>query len=113
MANQRLDAWEREAALRPELSYTVRTADDVALLAKPEAGEWSMWTCPNSLRDTEVQANLQIVEKDPTYESGSQPEIRLTQPDGDDRPAIAGDEEVDEALDLEEAEGRAANGGRP
>ena len=113
MANQRLDAWEREAALRPELSYTVRTADDVALLAKPEAGEWSMWTCPNSLRDTEVQANLQIVEKDPTYESDSQPEIRLTQPDGDDRPAIAGDEEVDEALDLEEAEGRATNGGRP
>ena len=113
MANQRLDAWERERALRPELSYTLRTADDVALLARPEAGEWSMWTCPNSLRDTEVQANLQIIEKDPTYESGSQPEIRLTQPGGDDRTVIANDEEVQEAIDLEDAEGRAANGSRP
>ena len=113
MANQRLDAWERERALRPELSYALRTADDVALLARPEAGEWSMWTCPNSLRDTEVQANLQIIEKDPTYESGSQPEIRLTQPAGDDRPEIASDEEVHEAIDMEEAEDRAANGSRP
>ena len=113
MANHFLDAWERESALRPELSYARRTAGDVALLARPEAGDWSMWTCPNSLRDTEVQANLQIFEKDPTYESGSQPEIRLTQSGDDDRAAIASDEEVHEALALDEAEDRAANGGRP
>ena len=113
MAAQRLDAWEREAALRPELSYTVRTSNDVALLARPEAGDWNMWTCPNSLRDTEVQANLQIVETDPTYESSSQPEFRLAGAGNDDRTVIASDEEVGEAIEVDEAEGRAAGGTRP
>ena len=112
MADQRLDAWERARALRTELSYTVRTADDVPLLARPEAGEWDMWTCPNSLRDTEVQANLQIVEQDPTYESGSQPEIRLAQRVSDDRTAIASDEEVQEAIEADDAEKRAGDGVR-
>ena len=76
----------------------------MALLWKPEAGDWDMWTCPNSLRDTEVQANLQIIEEDPTYESGSQPQITLGLPPGDDRPTVAGDEDVDEAIAADEAE---------
>ena len=113
MANRRLDAWDREAALRPQLSYAERTAGDVALLTKPEAGDWDIWTCPNSLRDTEVQANLQILEEDPTYESGSHPDITLGQPGGDDRTATAEDEEVDEAVEADEAEARAAKRGRP
>src|SRR5439155_7649662 len=75
MAERRLDQWERLAALRPDLSYTRRTADDVPLLRKPEAGDWDAWTCPNSLRDTEVSVNLQIAEEDPTYESGAQPAL--------------------------------------
>ena len=104
MANKRLDAWDREAALRPDLSYAKRTAEDVALLWKPEAGDWDMWTCPNSLRDTEVQANLQIIEEDPTYESGSQPRFTLGLPPGHDRPTVAGDEDVDEAIAADEAE---------
>ena len=104
MANKRLDAWNTEAALRPDLSYARRTPADVALLWKPEAGDWDMWTCPNSLRDTEVQANLQIIEEDPTYESGSQPQITLGLPPGHDRPTVAGDEDVDEAIAADEAE---------
>ena len=86
MADKRLDAWDRETALRPDLSYAKRDADDVALLWKPEAGDWDMWTCPNSLRDTEVQANLQIVE--------DRPDLRVGQPAADHaraaRPTTAG-----------------------
>ena len=113
MANQRLDAWDREAALRPDLSYTMRTADDVALLAKPEAGDWDIWTCPNSLRDTEVQANLQIFEEDPTYESGNHPAITLGLADADKRAATADDEEVEEAFEADEAEAQTATRSRP
>ena len=108
MANKRLDAWDREAALRPQLSYAQRTSDDVALLSKPEAGDWHMWTCPNSLRDTEVQANLQIQVEDPTYESGTQPEIILGQPEGHQRRATVDDEEIEEAVEADEAEAEAA-----
>ena len=100
MANKRLDAWHRETGLRPDLSYAKRTAEDVALLWKPEAGDWDLWTCPNSLRDTEVQANLQIIEEDPTYESGSQPGITLGLPPDLGRPTVgvAVDEEIGEPL---------------
>ena len=104
MANDRLDAWDREAALRPELSYAKRTAEDVALLDKPEAGDWDIWTCPNSLRDTEIQANLQIVEGDPTYESRSQPRIELGLPAETDRLPVVDDEDIDEAIEADEAE---------
>lgn len=108
MAHKRLDAWEREAARRPDLSYSTRTAEDVALLSKPEAGDWDMWTCPNSLRDTEVQANLQIFGDDPTYESGSQPAITLGLDQDHDRPTVAGDEDVTEAIEADAAEDRVA-----
>lgn len=107
MAERRLDAWDRETGLRPDLSYAKRTAEDVALLWKPEAGDWDMWTCPNSLRDTEVQVNLQIVEADPTYETGSQPPISIGLPDPTDpgeRVETAADEDVDEAIEADEAE---------
>ena len=110
MANKRLDAWDREAALRPDLSYAKRTADDVELLWKPEAGDWDMWTCPNSLRDTEVQANLQIIEDDPTYESGSQPPITLGFPVDEGRPTVDDDEDVDEAIEADEAETQLSEG---
>lgn len=113
MANHRLDVWDREAGLRPNLSYTVRTADDVALLARPEAGEWDMWTCPNSLRDTEVQANLQIAEQDPTYESGAQPAFTLVRQRDAGRTVIASDEEVEDSIEADEAEGGAVDGSRP
>lgn len=105
MVDRRLDAWDRETALRPDLSYAKRTADDVALLWKPEAGDWDMWTCPNSLRDTEVQVNLQIIDTDPTYESGSQPPFLLgLPPNGSGRPPTTDDEEIAEAVDVEAAE---------
>ena len=75
------------------------------LLWKPEAGDWDLWTCPNSLRDTEVQANLQIIDIDPTYESGSQPIFTLgLPPNGTDRPATADDEDVEQAIEVDAAE---------
>ncbi len=108
MADKRLDAWEREAAVRPDLSYAKRTADDVALLWKPEAGDWDMWTCPNSLRDAEVQANLQIIVEDPTYESRSQPPFTLGSVPDHGRPTVADDEDIAEAIEADEAEDRIA-----
>ncbi len=112
MANDRLDAWHRQTALRPQLSYAERTADDVALLCRPEAGDWEMWTCPNSLRDTEVQANLQIITEDPGYESGAHPEIILGQPAHPERTSTAADEEVEDAIEADEAEAQAARRAR-
>ena len=112
MANDRLDAWHRESALRRQLSYAQRTSDDVALLCRPEAGDWEMWTCPNSLRDTEVQANLQIVTEDPVYESGAHPEIILGQTARTERTATVDDEEVDDAIQADEAEAQAARQAR-
>ena len=113
MANDRLDAWHRQTALRPQLSYAERTSDDVALLCRPEAGDWEIWTCPNSLRDTEVQANLQIITEDPGYESGAHPDIVLGQPARTQRTATADDEDIDEAVEADDAETEAARQARP
>ena len=110
MANKRLDAWDRERALCQHLSYAKRGANDVPLLSKPEAGEWHMWTCPNSLRDTEAQTNLQITETDPTYESGSQPPIILGQPDSGRRLATVDDEDTQDAVEADEAAAAASTG---
>ena len=111
MANRRLDDWERTKGLRPDLSYALRGSDDVPLLRTPEAGDWGIWTCPNSLRDTEVQANLLIAEQDPVYESGGHPEIILGQAPRDDRTATAEDEDIGDAVDVDEAEAQADRGG--
>ena len=101
MASRRLDEWEREKSLRPYLAYQARLRDEVPLLKGPESGGWTIWTCPNSLRDTESQINLQIETEDPTYESASQPEIILGQVEPADlqvRSPVAEDDEVDESI---------------
>lgn len=105
MLDRRLDGWDRETSLRPDLSYVQRVSDDVPLLSKPEAGDWSDWTCPNSLRDTEVQINLQIATEDPTYESGGRPDFRLGLPNPDEqRPSgdTIADEDITEAMQAAE-----------
>ena len=101
MASRRLDEWEREKSLRPYLAYQARLRDEVSLLKGPESGGWTIWTCPNSLRDTESQINLQIETVDPTYESVSQPEIILGQLEPADhqvRGPVAEDDEVAESI---------------
>ena len=104
MADRRLDDWEQEALRRPNLSYQQRTAEDVGFLSKPEAGDWTEWTCPNSLRDTEVQVNLQIVVEDPTYEAGDQPVFVIGLPEPlRSRAETAADEEVEVAIEADAA----------
>ncbi len=101
MTEQRLDTWEKEKSLRPSLAYQARLKDEASLLQGPESGDWTMWTCPNSLRDTESQINLQIEIEDPTYESQSQPKFVLgqTEPDADNpRVSVAEDDDADELL---------------
>ena len=108
MANERLDAWDREAALRPDLSYAKRTASDVALLWKPAARSWGIRTCPNSLRDTEVQINLQIIDYDPTYETMSQPPFTFGTHQAERRLTVAADDDINEAVEADAAETAAA-----
>ena len=104
MLDRRLAAWEQEARRRPNLSYQQRTAEDVGFLSKPEAGDWTEWTCPNSLRDTEVQVNLQVVEEDPTYEAGDQPPFVIGLPEPSwPRAETAADEESEEAIEADAA----------
>ena len=107
MANTRLDDWQRKTVLKPDLSYTKRTGADVALLVSPEAGDWGMWTCPNSLRDTEAQANIQIVEHDPTYEAG-QPDYITGPRTPTVRTVTAADEEIHEAVEADDAQALAS-----
>lgn len=113
MLDRRLDSWDRKTSLLPDLSYVQRASDDVPLLSRPEARDWTDWTCPNSLRDTEVQINLQIATEDPTYETGGRPDFRLGLPDpGEQRPSseTTADEDIAEAMGaaegLEAAEAR-------
>lgn len=84
--DRRLDDWEVEKInAGPYLAYDKKSGDDVALLHKPEAGEWGQWTCPNSLRDTEENVNLLIDDHDPTR--GGQPGYQRYQGDGDGQQA--------------------------
>ncbi len=106
MLDRRLDNWHREACRRPELSYVQRGSEDVPLLVRPEARDWTDWTCPNSLRDTEVQVNLQIATTDPTYESDSRPDFQLGLPAPDASGAsleTTADEDIADAIEAAEA----------
>lgn len=97
MADKRFGSWENHKKLYPQLSFEKHGGDNVALLTRPEAGDWGIWTCPNSMRDTEIQANLLIDDLDPTYESGDQPSFVVGSPDrgaGRERPVTAADEEI-------------------
>lgn len=98
MAERRLDDWDNERHLRPFLSYGP-SPNGVPFLERPEAGPWTERTCPHSLRDTEAQTNLQIAVFDPSYESRSQPRIRmgLPEPGSDEaRRATAEDEDIED-----------------
>jgi len=65
--DSRMDALAKEQNLKkPHLTYEKSTATGIPLLQKPESAPWSIWTCPNSLRNTEPMANLLIDLVDPS-----------------------------------------------
>ena len=66
----RRDKWAKQQA-NPgvKLAYSRGRGDYVDLLHKPEAGPWTEFTAPNSLRDVETSANLLLREDDPSDDS--------------------------------------------
>lgn len=104
--DRRLDEWEVEKVnVGPYLAYDKKGADDVPLLRKPEAGNWGIWTCPNSLRDTEANVNLLVDDHDPTR--GAQPDFEpfpaSDDAHGADLVETAEDEDVEPEVEAEEA----------
>jgi hypothetical protein len=48
------------------LAYARGTGSEINLLRSAEAGPWTVFTVPNSLREVEVGANLLLREDDPS-----------------------------------------------
>jgi hypothetical protein len=63
----RRDKWSKQQkSPGVTLTYARGRGDAVDLLQAPEAGPWTDFTVPNSLREVEVGANLQLREDDPS-----------------------------------------------
>ncbi len=69
--DRRLDALaDQQRKSGSLLSYERSGKDSVALLRKPEAEPWQLWTCPMSLRTTEPNVNLLMDDNDPVFGTG-------------------------------------------
>jgi hypothetical protein len=67
LVKTRRDKWSKQQkAPGVTLAYARGRGDAVNLLQTPEAGPWTDFTVPNSLREVEVGANLQLREDDPS-----------------------------------------------
>jgi hypothetical protein len=79
------------------LAYARGRGDEIDLLQKPEAGPWTELTAPNSLREVEVGANLQLREDDPSDDPAADypdppPEDAEHEPEGEaEAPQAGGD----------------------
>jgi hypothetical protein len=63
----RRDKWSKQQkAPGVTLTYARGRGDAIDLLRSPESGPWTDFTVPNSLREVEVGANLQLREDDPS-----------------------------------------------
>src|SRR4051794_3375478 len=63
----RRDKWSKQQkAPGVTLTYSRGRGDAIDLLQSPEAGPWTDFTVPNSLREVEVGANLQLRADDPS-----------------------------------------------
>ena len=67
LVKARRDKWSKQQkAPGVTLAYARGRGDAVNLIQTPEAGPWTDFTVPNSLREVEVAANLQLREDDPS-----------------------------------------------
>src|SRR5207244_9635563 len=63
----RRDKWSKQQkAPGVTLTYARGRGDAIDLLQSPESGPWTDFTAPNSLREVEVGANLQLRDDDPS-----------------------------------------------
>ena len=97
----RRDKWSKQqAAPGVTLAYARGTGSEVNLLKSAEAGPWSVFTVPNSLREVEVGSNLLLREDDPSDDPGAAflPPPVASEADIDEVPQAAGDADpVDDA----------------
>jgi hypothetical protein len=106
----RRDKWSKQqAAPGVTLAYARGTGSEINLLKSAEAGPWSVFTVPNSLREVEVASNLLLREDDPSDDPGA---AFLSPPPSSDAdigeaPQAAGDadaaDEAEAVLDPDEA----------
>lgn len=84
--DRRLDALaQQQSKSGALLTYERSGKDAVALLRKPEAEAWQLWTCPMSMRSTEPGINLLLDDADPSFGTGGRFRIatpRTTAPEG-------------------------------
>jgi len=106
LVKARRDKWSKQQkAPGVTLAYARGRGDAVNLIHSPEAGPWTEFTVPNSLREVEVAANLQLREDDPSDDPAAPfpdpptpagaPDDASTDLHGDDAPA-AEDADADE-----------------
>ena len=105
----RRDKWSKQQkAPGVTLTYSRGRGGAIDLLQAPEAGPWTDFTVPNSLREVEVGANLQLREDDPSddptasYPDPPTPVEEATDLHGDDAFAAEDADEVDADVVLEE-----------
>ena len=97
----RRDKWSKQqTAPGVTLAYARGTGSEVNLLKSAEAGPWSVFTVPNSLREVEVGSNLLLREDDPSDDPGAAflPPPVASDADIDEVPQATGDADpVDDA----------------
>jgi hypothetical protein len=106
----RRDKWSKQQkAQGVTLAYARGRGDAIDLLKPPEAGPWTVFTVPNSLREVEVGANLQLREDDPSDDPTAPfPDPPPTEDEdtadvlGDEAPSAEDADEVDADVVLEE-----------
>ena len=59
----------------------VSGASAIPLLVEPSAAEWTLWTCPTSMREVEPNVNFVMVTRDPSIDNAP-PFDRAVSPDG-------------------------------
>jgi hypothetical protein len=87
----RRDKWSKQQkAPGVTLTYSRGRGGAIDLLQSPEAGPWTEFTVPNSLREVEVGANLQLREDDPS-DDPTAPYPEPPVPSGEDETDLHGD----------------------
>ena len=106
----RRDKWSKQqAAPGVTLAYARGTGSEINLLRSAEAGPWTVFTAPNSLREVEVGSNLLLREDDPSDDPSAAflPAPAVSDAEVDEVAPAADDvDEVDDAdavLDPDEA----------
>ena len=79
----------------------VSGADAIPLLVEPSAAEWTLWTCPTSMREVEPNVNFVMDVRDPSIENAP-PFDRAVSIDGQGTLTVE-DEVEDEVTEAERA----------